>query len=708
MFIILIAGILADLILLIVLIVRYKRNFQKNWVYTDLGPYRNLTPLPDNSGIAKSFKGFNSEAGYYCTIKVLRSELSENEDSVIKFYQESEALQKIKACLPVAPVPMVYATGTIHTKRSDIPFVEMENFSDNLTLSDFVLKYEKIEPELAEKIVIQIMRTLAPAHKMGIAHGNLKPSDILFTNGSSEKIVVCGFCAAKQLEAGMVGLNDPDSADYKSPEQHENETLVTLASDIYSLGVIFFELLTGKQPFNNESLPSITKRHGDKNIVLRISKYVPEKYQPVLLKMLSKNPKDRPDYKTVLKSFSLSSIQIPGYQSVINNSVTRKYEIEPQYRIQKKQNFSLMTSAGLLFILIFLFYMEYTYSCHHDNLKSAIAHVHDNSDFRELPENDIPHEISAPIKKNVKLSIESNISDASVFVDTLEIGKTPTMNLSLSPGEHHVKIIKQGYKPYLKKIYFDQGQSVLLNVNLGEKKPQPGKLYVNIVPVNAKVRFLNTSLKFSQGMELNPGEFHIEILAPGYLNQNRWVSLASAEEQRINILLEKEKQKNILKKKAQQKQLVSKKRKNKLIQKTNGLTKSKQGKDLKVSGTLKTTSNNIKKKSDNQKNNTAIINTMFENINVYYLTDGKNPQNGYKAEACSVRVSSDNLELTLINKGDHFVIPFKKIRRIKKTNILVEHIPGKISGVNIEYGNRSISLGFDAAFDSSALLGKLQ
>ncbi len=136
-----------------------------------------------------------------------------------------------------------------------------------------------------------------------------------------------------------------------------------------------------------------------------------------------------------------------------------------------------------------------------------------------------------------RLSVSSNITGAQVFVDGKFVGGVPLMSLELSAGSHRVQVKKDGYDTYRTNVEITSGRLASLEAYLTKQGPQHGRLFVDTTPSDAQIRILNIGPKYYQGMELSPGDYHVEVTAGGYGKQTRWVSLAAGEDKRISFSL---------------------------------------------------------------------------------------------------------------------------------------------------------------------------
>ncbi len=136
-----------------------------------------------------------------------------------------------------------------------------------------------------------------------------------------------------------------------------------------------------------------------------------------------------------------------------------------------------------------------------------------------------------------RLSVSSNITGAQVFVDGKFVGGVPLMSLELSAGSHRVQVKKDGYDTYRTNVEITSGRLASLEAYLTEQGPKTARLYVDTTPSDARIRILNIGPKYYQGMELAPGDYHVEVSASGYGKQTRWVSLAAGEDKRTSFSL---------------------------------------------------------------------------------------------------------------------------------------------------------------------------
>jgi serine/threonine-protein kinase PpkA len=148
-----------------------------------------------------------------------------------------------------------------------------------------------IEPEAAEQIMRQIADALGAIHDAGILHRDLKPTNVLFREDRSVALIDFGLARQVHLTAELTGAGEIFGTPYyMSPEQGHGEVLDE-RSDIYSLGVIFYEMLTGEKPFQGSTAMAVILKHA-RDPIPRLPDEL-SNYQPAIDKMMAKQPQHR-------------------------------------------------------------------------------------------------------------------------------------------------------------------------------------------------------------------------------------------------------------------------------------------------------------------------------------------------------------------------------------------------------------------------------
>ncbi|WP_010530491.1 Stk1 family PASTA domain-containing Ser/Thr kinase [Lentibacillus jeotgali] len=220
-------------------------------------------------------------------IKVLRLDYADDEEFIARFDREAQSA----ASLSHPNIVSVYDVG----EEDRLLFMAME-YVDGLTLKEYIQRYAPIGVEDALDIMTQITSAIAQAHDNDIIHRDIKPQNILIDTYGQVKVTDFGIAMALSSTALTQTNSILGSVHYLSPEQARGGT-ATKKSDIYSLGIVLFELLTGRLPFSGQSPVSIALMHlqNDTPSVKRYNPDIPQSVENIVLKATAKDPFHRYD-----------------------------------------------------------------------------------------------------------------------------------------------------------------------------------------------------------------------------------------------------------------------------------------------------------------------------------------------------------------------------------------------------------------------------
>ena len=250
-----------------------------------LGRYEVIEKIGEG-GMSVVYKAKDRLLNRYVAIKILRPEFIKDEQFVENFRKESQAA----AGLSHPNIVNVYDVG----KEGNIHFIVME-LIDGKSLSQVIEEKGKLDYNEAISIAKQVASALSLAHKNQIIHRDVKPHNILITNSGTAKLADFGIARAVSRESLAEGSEKiMGSVHYFSPEQARG-AYVDERSDLYSLGIVLFEMLTGKVPFDGDNPISIALMHINNKVptVCEIVKGIPPQLEKVIEKATSKYQSDR-------------------------------------------------------------------------------------------------------------------------------------------------------------------------------------------------------------------------------------------------------------------------------------------------------------------------------------------------------------------------------------------------------------------------------
>lgn len=238
-----------------------------------------------SGGMAVVYKGLDTSLGRPVTIKILRPEYTTDYDFVRRFQQEARAI----ASLSHPNIVSIYAAG----QEGNIHYLVMEYVhGDNL--KTIITKEGPLSPIRAIHIVSQICEALTHAHENNIVHRDVKPHNILITRDGWAKL--SDFGIARDVTGTTLTYTNSfiGSVHYLSPEQARGQ-LADPRSDLYSLGVVLYEMLTGSVPYQGENLIAVALKHiqEEPEPPSKLNEKITPQLEEVILRAIAKDPAKR-------------------------------------------------------------------------------------------------------------------------------------------------------------------------------------------------------------------------------------------------------------------------------------------------------------------------------------------------------------------------------------------------------------------------------
>ena len=204
-------------------------------------------------GMSRVWRALDQNTGKNVAVKVLREEYSEDESFIRRFDREAQAASRMSH-------PNIVNLLDVGVEEDGTRYLVMESVQGK-TLKRFIQESGALRPEIAAQIIIRVLAALQHAHQNGVVHRDIKPQNILIDKEGTVK--VADFGIARMANAQTVNQTDESvmgSVYYFSPEQARGAA-VDARSDIYSVGVVFYEMLTGKVPFTGDTPVAIAMQH---------------------------------------------------------------------------------------------------------------------------------------------------------------------------------------------------------------------------------------------------------------------------------------------------------------------------------------------------------------------------------------------------------------------------------------------------------------
>jgi beta-lactam-binding protein with PASTA domain/tRNA A-37 threonylcarbamoyl transferase component Bud32 len=250
-----------------------------------IGRYRVEQEL-GRGGMAKVYRGQDTVLGRTVAIKILAPQFADDQDFVHRFRREAQAAARISNHNLVS----VFDTGS----DDGVHFIVME-YVEGRTLADLIAGGGRIMPDRAIEIGIDVCHALEAAHAQGVIHRDIKPGNIMLDENGRVKVTDFGIARVTSTAdtiaqtAAVLG-----TASYLSPEQAQGQP-VDGRSDLYSLGCVLFEMVTGRPPFLGDSPVAVASKHvlEQPTPPSRLNPDVSPDLDAVILRALAKNPANR-------------------------------------------------------------------------------------------------------------------------------------------------------------------------------------------------------------------------------------------------------------------------------------------------------------------------------------------------------------------------------------------------------------------------------
>jgi len=307
----------------------------------ELSGYK-LKKLLGHGAMSRVYLAYEKKLKRLVALKILRQSLSDERSTTRRFIKEA----RIAARLHHSNIISIYDVG----KQKDNIYISMEYLKESL--ADRLKKGSgNLKPKEALKIVKDITKALDYAHKKGFVHRDVKPDNIMFRDDGAVVLVDFGIVKAMHSKTRLTKTGYAvGTPEYMSPEQISSPKIDHRA-DIYSLGIVLYELLVGKVPFSGHDMISLARKHLD-DPVPQLPRKLSD-FQPLLDKMLAKKPKNRVQSgEGVIRLIDALQYKINTQSTKITVPTGRNRRKKPFFKTLLKRTMIVLVILLVLFFLV--------------------------------------------------------------------------------------------------------------------------------------------------------------------------------------------------------------------------------------------------------------------------------------------------------------------------------------------------------------------
>lgn len=281
-------------------------------------------------GMAKVYKALDTVLNRYVAVKVLKNEYMEDQDFLRKFAMEAQSA----ASLTHANIVSVFDVGSSYVDGRKYNYIVME-YVDGKTLKDIIDEKQILPIEDIVNYGVQIASALECAHKNGIIHRDIKPHNMLIDKSNNLKATDFGIARISSSATLTYTSTVLGTVHYISPEQAKGK-FIDEKSDIYSLGVVLYQIATGEVPFDAPNAVGIALKHIQDPLVppINLRHDLPQGLNDIIVKAMAKDPNDRfksaTELKEMLRNYQNYSSDL--YQKTTKNPIIKENDEQPEVK----------------------------------------------------------------------------------------------------------------------------------------------------------------------------------------------------------------------------------------------------------------------------------------------------------------------------------------------------------------------------------------
>ncbi len=533
------------------------------------GKYKIIREI-GRGGMAVVYEGIHLVLDKKVAVKVLHARLGVEDSFRKRLIREAKSAAKLEH----PNIVQVYDAEM----TDEYDYIVME-YVDGEDLKTVIEKEGPLPVDRIWKITAQIASALECAHTQGIVHRDIKPQNVLIASGDKVRVADFGIArasgAARLTMTGMA-IGTPE---YMSPEQAEGEKELDKRSDIYSLGIVMYEMFTGKVPFEAKTPMATLVKQIQENPkpVREIKPDIQEPAARLVHKCLEKEPERRyQDTDSLIRDLKLvSEGKMPEFEEVYGEKVSGKTEVgkttAPKLRMdrtipvesvpKKKEKeeklaaeaiskppskkgigtpakTAIATIIGIAIILGMFFYlpgiMRRLSPARDEAAESVELPEEEEGGFVEEEEEEVEEEPEELEMGGIEVT--SNPANAEVYVDYKHMGTTPGTVTGLKPGKYKVKVKKKNYEEWESRIEVKSGQATNVYAKL---EPHKGFINFSLDPRDSKV-YIDGKYKSDASkhdIALKPGKYSITVKKEHHKDWRKTVEIKSGKREFFNITL---------------------------------------------------------------------------------------------------------------------------------------------------------------------------
>lgn len=408
-------------------------------------------------GMAYVYRAYDKVEDRWVAIKILKEEFSDNSDFLRRFRNESKAI----AMLSNPNIVKIFDVSF----GDQIQYIVME-YIDGITLKDYITQQGYIRWQEAVHFLVQILNALETAHQKGIIHRDIKPQNILLLRDGAIKVTDFGIARFLQSETQTMTDKTIGSVHYISPEQARGD-YITDKADIYSVGVMLYEMLTGQLPFVSDNAVSVAlmQLQAKPRMPREVNPEIPLGLEQITMKAMEKNPANRfrnvgemlddleefrrnPniafDYTYLDSDYVAPQRSISDYDTIHEPDYEDNYEYEEELvRSTKRRRGSMALTGVLIALVVVLLAVGGVYA----------VNIWRNAQTPAEPDLEVPNFVG----KIYATEVQGNTEYSKNFTFKTQEGNQPDKQ----PGE----VLKQDPEAGIK---VKKGREIVLIVNKGE------------------------------------------------------------------------------------------------------------------------------------------------------------------------------------------------------------------------------------------------